>query len=104
LLAWFGHCAGPWSGFPSAELVPQSLLECYPPDALVRALESAALNQQHLEGAIRFMCRWIPESHRAPQKKLVELFRASPLREQLLQYVRSTGNEQKVRAVERRLA
>jgi hypothetical protein len=40
LLAWFGQGKGPWSGYPSYEGIPETLLLDFSTAAIVRALES----------------------------------------------------------------
>lgn len=58
LLAWFGQGAGSWNGFPSYERVAERLLLRYPTELIVRAMESAALEPAHLEGAGRLFASW----------------------------------------------
>jgi hypothetical protein len=104
LLAWYGHGSGPWSGFPSVEQGPASLLEAFSADEFVQALDGSSLSRQHLEGAARFVARWVPIPDRRTHRKLIDRVRASGVRGQILEYVRSTGERTKIKAVESALA
>jgi len=58
LFAWFGSGAGPWSGFPGYELIPEELLLDFPTPDLVAAAESENLSESQLEGAARLFGGW----------------------------------------------
>jgi len=58
LLSWYGSGAGPWSGFPSYEIVAEELLLDYPTEALVAPLERDGLTQSQTEGAARLFGGW----------------------------------------------
>jgi hypothetical protein len=58
LMAWYGSGAGPWSGFPVYEVVPEQMLLKYSTQELVDAVASAALNEQEIEGAARLFGGW----------------------------------------------
>lgn len=58
LFAWFGSGAGPWSGYPSYESVPNMLLLYYPTKQLLESLEAADLTPQHWLGAARYFASW----------------------------------------------
>jgi hypothetical protein len=58
LLGWFGSGAGPWSGFPAYEEVPEKLLLQYSTEDLLGALESSDLSKAQLEGAARLFAGW----------------------------------------------
>jgi hypothetical protein len=58
LLGWFGSGAGPWSGFPSYEDVPEKLLLLYSTEELLGALDSVELSKTQLEGAARLFAGW----------------------------------------------
>ena len=58
LIDWFGSGAGPWSGFPSYEGVPEALLLRYPAEAIVRALGGEPLTPARAEGAARLFASW----------------------------------------------
>lgn len=58
LLGWFGSGAGPWSGFPSYEAVPEKLLLKYSTEDLIGALDSPELSRAQLEGAARLFGGW----------------------------------------------
>jgi hypothetical protein len=104
LLAWYGHGCGPWSGHPVLECAPESLLECFSAEQLVHALENHTLSRQHLEGAARFISRWVPEPGRKVQKNLIDRFRKSAARQQVLNYIQASKDPVKVQAMARILA
>jgi hypothetical protein len=58
LLAWYGNGAGPWSGFPAYESVASTLLLEYSTPDLLRAVQSAHLDEQQTEGAGRLFGGW----------------------------------------------
>ncbi|MGC4066369.1 MAG: hypothetical protein QM784_17405 [Polyangiaceae bacterium] len=58
LLEWFGHGAGPWSGFPAYEQLPENLLLALPIGCLLDALNSEPLTSAQLEGAARLFAGW----------------------------------------------
>jgi hypothetical protein len=58
LFEWFGHGAGPWSGFPAYEQLPERLLLTLPMDCLLAALDSEILTAAQLEGAARLFAGW----------------------------------------------
>lgn len=58
LLEWFGSGAGPWSGFPSYETVPEALLLRHGTDAIVAALGDEPLPPARAEGAARLLASW----------------------------------------------
>lgn len=103
LLAWYGHGSGPWSGYPSSEAAPEVMLQSFSAGELLRALESQALSSQHLEGIARFLSRWVPEQRKGARRQLIDEFRNSRIRDQVLAYVQSIGNASKIEAVFRTL-
>jgi hypothetical protein len=64
LYAWFGSGAGPWSGFPSYEMVAEELLLDFHTDALIAAAETTTDTRQ-VEGAARLFGGW-EFSHQRP--------------------------------------
>ncbi len=58
LMAWYGSGAGPWSGYPVYEVVPEQMLLKYSTQELVDAVAGAALNEQEIEGAARLFGSW----------------------------------------------
>jgi hypothetical protein len=102
LFAWYGHRSGPWSGYPAFEIAPETLLESFSPDQLVTALESreSSLTDQHLEGAARFVSRWVHESRRETQKLLIDRFQRSPVRRRLIEFVHALNDDWKIRAID----
>jgi hypothetical protein len=53
LYGWFGSGAGPWTGFPSYELVVEELLLDFSTEDLIDAASNGQLNPSQLEGAAR---------------------------------------------------
>lgn len=58
LLHWFGSGAGPWSGFPAYEMVPESLLLDFSTKELLDVIESTPLTGTQTEGAARLFGGW----------------------------------------------
>ncbi|MGA3135786.1 MAG: hypothetical protein ABSC88_07315 [Terracidiphilus sp.] len=58
LMAWYGSGAGPWSGFPVYEVVPEQMLLEYSTPELVEAVAGANLSEQEIEGAARLFGGW----------------------------------------------
>jgi len=58
LMAWYGSGAGPWSGFPIYETVPEQMLLEYSTPELVDALTGTTLSEQEAEGAARLLAGW----------------------------------------------
>lgn len=54
LFNWYGSSAGPWSGFPSYEEIPEQLLLDFPTAELIAAIEGAERTDFELKGASRF--------------------------------------------------
>jgi hypothetical protein len=96
LFRWFGHSLGPWSGFPSSEMAPKSLLEMLPHEVLIAALRRDDLTVQQKEGAARFFC-WVSWERRS--KNVPEI--PADIRQRLWEYVQATGNEDKIRQASR---
>lgn len=95
LLEWFGHGAGPWSGFPSYERLPEKLLLALPIDSLLDALHSENLTTAQLEGAARLFAGW--DFRQTRKHDLNRL--APPDRKKLLeQGLRSTDRDKQARA------
>lgn len=92
LLAWFGHGLGRWSGFPSEECAPESLLETFDDADVLAAASHGGLSAQQLEGAARFFCRWIPPAKR--RRHRLEIPR--DLRQRLWAHVQRSGEVDKV--------
>lgn len=103
LFAWYGHGSGPWNGYPSSEMAPEYMLESYTAQQMLHALESQHLSRQHLEGAARFVTRGVSKQRKLAQRELVDAVRMSGIRQQILDYVQSTGDSDKIEAVVRRL-
>ena len=58
LLEWFGQGAGPWSGYPSYESVPEWCLLQMPLDVLLEATRGEPQTDSLREGALRFFAGW----------------------------------------------
>lgn len=99
LLAWFGHGAGPWTGFPSYEGAAESLLLLYPTERIVEALRSTALTPGHLEGAARLFASWWFARMRPADIDLVP----GELKRRLMEHVESSGDGDKIERLRRAL-
>lgn len=91
LLAWYGSGAGPWTGFPAYEQVPESLLLQYSTASLVEAATQAPLNTQETEGLVRLFSLWNFENQRPGDLATIP----SPLRKHLLGHAMSSTDEDK---------
>lgn len=58
LFRWFGSGAGPWSGFPDYEFIPEALLLEYPTATLISILTQSMLTSTDLDGAARYFAGW----------------------------------------------
>lgn len=67
LYGWFGSGAGPWSGFPANETIPEDLLLELPTADLVAAAARPELSEAQLEGAARLFGGW-PFGKQRPQE------------------------------------
>lgn len=99
LFGWYAHSLGPWSGFPSEEVVPEYLLEAFSQDAVVAAARRSDLTANQLEGAARFFCRWAYDPVRKKKVKLPSL--PADVRQKLWAYVTSTGDQNKIQRAQR---
>jgi hypothetical protein len=99
LFGWYGHSLGPWSGYPSDEVVPEYLLEAFSHDEVLAAVRRASLTASQLEGAARFFCRWSYDPVR--KKKANPPLLPADVRQKLWAYVKSTGDEDKIRQAQR---
>jgi len=95
LYGWYGSGAGPWSGFPSYEQLPEDLLLTYATADLLTAAEAHDLSERETEGAARLFGGWTFSQVR-PQ----DLGRLpAPLKAKLLQHsLRSTDQDKRQRA------
>ena len=66
LFGWFGSGAGPWSGFPGNETIPEKLLLELPTRDLIAAAARPDLSDAQLEGAARLFGGW-PFGNQRPQ-------------------------------------
>ncbi|MBI2238579.1 MAG: hypothetical protein HYU54_08660 [Actinobacteria bacterium] len=99
LLAWFGHGAGPWNGFPSYEGAAESLLLLHPTERIVEALRSAELTPAHLEGAARLFASWWFAHMRPADIDLVP----GELKRRLMEHVEASGDGDKMERLRRAL-
>jgi hypothetical protein len=58
VLAWYGSDAGPWSGYPSYEQIPENILLTFPTAKIVSALQAKPLREVEIEGAARLFGGW----------------------------------------------
>ena len=94
LYAWFGSGEGPWSGFPSYEMVAEELLLDFQTEALIAAAEATGSAQQ-AEGAARLFGGW-----EFSQRRPGDLTRLPPdLKQRLLNHsLQSTDEDKRSRA------
>jgi hypothetical protein len=90
LLDLFGSGAGPWSGFPTYEMVPEQLLLDMPLDVLLAAIGDEP-DERRCEGAARLLCSW-----RFGRQRWADLAKIpEALRRRLLAHVEATPDEDK---------
>ncbi len=95
LFRWYGSGAGPWSGFPAYEQVPENLLLTYPTVTLVSAAEATDLSEQEVEGAARLFGGWA--FWKARPEDVAAL--PAPLKARLLRHsLRSDDDDKRARA------
>jgi hypothetical protein len=80
LYEWFGSGAGPWSGFPAYEAVPERLLREYPVQTLIDAVSTQTTTEAGLLGAARLFADWnFGRSRRADRSRCPEALRTRML-------------------------
>lgn len=95
LFSWFGSGAGPWTGFPSYETLPESLLLTFPASLLVEALGAQPLQGAHVEGAARYFAGWTFNHHKGEEAREIPL----ELKRRLLEHsLRSSDADKRQRA------
>lgn len=99
LFYWFGHSAGPWSGFPAYEGIPEEVLASYPTEVLISALAGAELSPEHLEGAARFFSGLLFHRYEPDGARLLP----PELRLRLLDHVLQSGTEDNKNRAQRAL-
>jgi hypothetical protein len=87
LFGWFGSGAGPWSGYPSYERVPEQLLLHYPTPVLVDVLTGSTPTDAEWRGAARYFGGW---NFRQAKKKDGNLL-PPVLKQRLFAVARSRG-------------
>ncbi len=92
LFKWYGAGAGPWSGYPSYEGVPETLLLEYPTRRLVRVLESHSLTPEQIEGAARYFAGYDFNKKRPRDRKKLP----PELRQVLLEHSLKSTDEDKI--------
>jgi hypothetical protein len=97
LFSWFGSGAGPWSGFPSYEAVPEQLLLHYPTQFLVDVLTASTPTETQWRGASRYFGGCEFRQARKGDRVLLP----SDLKRRLLQAARTTGIADNIERVER---
>lgn len=95
LFEWLGRGAGPWSGFPAYEALPEKLLMAMPMDCLLAALHSENLTGAQLEGAARLFAGWDFGRNR---KRDLDWLTPSDRQRLLDQALRSTDRDKHARA------
>ena len=87
LLGWFGSGAGPWSGYPSYESVPEELVLHYPTQVLVEALTATTPTAPQVAGAARYFAGWDFRQKKKDDGRLLP----AGLKHQLLRAAAATG-------------
>jgi hypothetical protein len=90
LLDLFGSGAGPWSGYPSWESVPEALLVEMPRATLLAAIGEAP-EERRREGAVRLFSGW--EFRRKPRRRRARL--PAPVVDLLVAHVAASGDSAK---------
>jgi hypothetical protein len=97
LFAWFGSGAGPWSGYPSYESVPERLILHYPTRFLVAVLTGCEPTEAQWHGAARYFGGWEFRRARKGDRGLLP----PGLKQRLLEAARSTGVRDNAERAER---
>jgi hypothetical protein len=92
LLRWFGSGAGPWSGFPIYEEVPEQLLLDFPTLEIVGAIQGAHLADDQVEGAARLFGGWDFRQQRPKDRGLLPPL----LRRRLLEHSLKSRDQDKI--------
>ena len=100
LMAWYGSGAGPWSGFPSYEEVPEKMLLEYSTPELVDTLTGAELSDQEAEGAARLLAGWDFNQSRPTDNSLLP----GSLKRRLLDHSLKSTDEDKLERARRAFA
>jgi hypothetical protein len=87
LFEWFGSGAGPWSGYPSYETVPNLLLLYYPTQLLIDTLRAGTPSERQWLGAARYFASWDFRKAKKEDRSLLP----SDLKRWLIESARSTG-------------
>jgi hypothetical protein len=97
LFGWFGSGAGPWSGFPSYESVPEQLLLHYPTWLLIDVLTGSAPTDPQWRGAARYFGGWEFRQTKKGDGALLPV----ELKQRLLAAARTTGISDNIERAER---
>ena len=97
LFGWFGCGAGPWSGFPSYESVPEQLLLHYPTQFLADVLMASEPTEAQWRGAARYFGGWEFRQRKKGDRDVLP----SDLKHRLLQVTRTTGVADNIDRAER---
>jgi len=97
LFGWFGSGAGPWSGYPSYESIPEQLLLHYPARLLVNVLTGSTPTDTQWRGAVRYFVGWGLRQGRKGDRSLLPV----ELKQRLLAAARTTGISDNTERAER---
>jgi hypothetical protein len=92
LMSWFGSGAGPWSGFPSYESVPEEMLLEYPTLELLAAIQDQSMTEIEQEGAARLFAGWYFNQRRPEDNQLIP----ADLKRTLLEHSLKSTDEDKL--------
>jgi hypothetical protein len=93
LFAWFGSGRGPWSGFPSYEMLAEEMLLDYATTDLLTAIDSRQgdLSDREIEGVARLFAGWDFSQKKKGEIKLLP----NPLRARLLSHSLASADQTK---------
>ncbi len=91
LLAWFGSGAGPWSGFPSYEELPEKMLVEIDTKDILHAVQGRSLSKEQLDGTARYFAGW---GFRQSKNELSLV--PSTLQKALLAHVEKSANQDNI--------
>jgi len=92
LLAWNGSGAGPWSGYPSYEEMPEELLLRFSTAKILAVVETGPLSEAEMEGTARLFAGWDFAQKRPNDLKMVPV----ALKKELLEHTLESKDSDKI--------
>jgi len=96
LLGWFGSGAGPWSGFPAYEMIPEKMLLRIETRNIIKVVTTRTLTSSQMEGTSRYFVGW--DFHR--QKPKDENLITTELKQRILNHVKQQKDKDKIETVQ----